>query len=310
MRKLRSQSSDSLELLLDTLCNMFGGIVLITCLLALQAETQSSTEPVPVSTGEATGQLIERRIAIAESELEGLKELLSASGSLDDRSLRSLAAEKAELQRTLERLRTQKAATAAEKASQFPVDQGSLVVGLRLEAKRLREQMVEIDTRKAATRQKEEDLSAIIKELDKRIDNEELARTESLRFPKERIQVKEPWNVIIGYGKIYPLLIDGKNYDGGLIRVEIDKDSHCVEPRKDGGLTLGRQTEHIKRLLSEAKAAGEYISVIVYPEDESFSAFRQLKQLIHEVGVEYGVVVTRRNAPVRFSSEGASPPPL
>jgi hypothetical protein len=310
MRKLRNQAGDSLDLLLDTLCNMFGGIVLITCLLALAAGNNTSSEFVPGPSGEAVGQLIERRIAIAEAELDGLKELLSAAGSSDDNSLRLLAMEKVELQRTLDRLRKQRAETAEDKASQFPVDQGRLVTGLRQEAKRLREQVVEFDIRKAATRQKEEDLTAKIKELEKRMEDQEQARTESLRFPKERTQVKRPWWVIIRYGKVYPLEIDGRSHYEGLIRVEIDDDAESFEPRRDSGFDLDRQTEQIKKLLRQAKSTGEYVGVIVYPEGESFSTFRQLKQLIHEVGAQYGIDVWRRNAPVQFSSKGSTPPPL
>ena len=44
-RRLSGSSDDSLELLLDTLCNVFGGIVLIACLLAI---IPRATMPPPV----------------------------------------------------------------------------------------------------------------------------------------------------------------------------------------------------------------------------------------------------------------------
>jgi hypothetical protein len=55
MRRQRQTSQDSLELLLDTLCNVFGGIILITCLLALMNNRKTDDSKQPTQ-GNGRGQ--------------------------------------------------------------------------------------------------------------------------------------------------------------------------------------------------------------------------------------------------------------
>ena len=69
MRRRRALApADSLDLLLDTMCNTFGGIILIALLVALMPQKQPDGEaPSPSLT------LYEQRIAFAEAELAALK---------------------------------------------------------------------------------------------------------------------------------------------------------------------------------------------------------------------------------------------
>lgn len=60
--------ADSLDLLLDTMCNTFGGIILIALLVALLSRTGGPSAEAPASQA-----LHEQRIALAEGELEALR---------------------------------------------------------------------------------------------------------------------------------------------------------------------------------------------------------------------------------------------
>ena len=71
MRKLRPNSEESLDLLLDTLCNMFGGIILISCLLALLTGQKNTAPGNPAEISGAQGRLLAERIEAAKSELAG-----------------------------------------------------------------------------------------------------------------------------------------------------------------------------------------------------------------------------------------------
>jgi hypothetical protein len=71
-RRLQSASeSDSLELLLDTLCNVFGGIVLIACLLAILPRQEMSSPLMPSES--ASAEMLERRLIAAREETIRLK---------------------------------------------------------------------------------------------------------------------------------------------------------------------------------------------------------------------------------------------
>ena len=61
MRKLGA-NRDSLELLLDTVCSMFGAILLIAILVALMAQTAHEDN----SGVRASAEMLQRKIAIAE----------------------------------------------------------------------------------------------------------------------------------------------------------------------------------------------------------------------------------------------------
>jgi hypothetical protein len=61
-----------MELLLDTLCNVFGGIILIACLLAMLSRPKVSPNATPVATpsDREAGILAEKRIEMAQAELD------------------------------------------------------------------------------------------------------------------------------------------------------------------------------------------------------------------------------------------------
>ena len=64
MRKL-GQNRDSLELLLDTVCSMFGAILLIAILVAPLIAANCPGPIIPV--GELAPEILQRRIATAEA---------------------------------------------------------------------------------------------------------------------------------------------------------------------------------------------------------------------------------------------------
>ena len=64
------QETDSTGMLLDTVCNFFGGIVLIALLIALTSSNESSD--IRKDTQEAMNETIERKIKDSESDLAAL----------------------------------------------------------------------------------------------------------------------------------------------------------------------------------------------------------------------------------------------
>ncbi|WP_395744172.1 hypothetical protein [Prosthecobacter sp.] len=306
MRKLRSNSDESLDLLLDTLCNVFGGIILISCLLALLTNHRPSPTGDPTGTTAAQGRLLAERLAAAKSELAGLKKINETMKPSADEKLLALVRERDALLATQERLRKlQPPPTNSDTAvSKNPV--GDLKE-LRSEVKAVDQLHEDAKARKEAADQKARDLAAQIQSLLSKVTTEEDKHTEHVRFPKERAITKPPYNVLLKYGALYPLQDASGEKFAGLKRVMKDDESFEAIPIESQGIPI-TNVAVVRRLLASYKHWGGYVSLNVYPD--SFETFRALKTLIIEEGLDYGFEVCPQHYIIIFSRKGTSPAPL
>ena len=105
MRKLRPHSEESIDLLLDTICDVFGGFVFIACLLALLSNHKTPTPDDPTGTSGMQGRVLAEKLEAAKSELAGLQKLNLKMKDLGQDKLQTLIHERNDLQATLDRLR-------------------------------------------------------------------------------------------------------------------------------------------------------------------------------------------------------------
>lgn len=305
MRKLRGTPTDSLDLLLDTLCNVFGGIILIACLLALLTRDKKG-ETAKIVSG-SQGQLLERRIEAATEEIAGLKQLLMELDRAGDSPLRKLASERDSLKETLERLRrdrneaNKQQAKATEKSF---VDPGKELTALRIEVQKKKMVLATSKSQLSAVEDKLRQLTDRIAQLQGELRMSEAKRIVKLRFPKERAKSKGAFPVILRHGQIYPL------FDGfpGLDIKSVGRKSIEVTPLPGRGLVLPKQAAEVKAFIAACLEAGGYITAYVHPD--SFDSFRQLKSLMHDAVCDYGIEVWDDLEPLRFGSSGTSPNPL
>lgn len=309
MRKFDQAGQDSLELLLDTLCNVFGGIILITCLLAMMARAKPKTEAGGAKDSNKT-MLVEMRLATAEEDLARLGRLEAQLSKLDDAGLRLLAAEQQELEKTLERLRDQKKEKTSPGTVTTPLDPGQEVSGLKSRAAQARAKLAEATSEEDAVKARSEEIKKRIAAIHAQTGQSEEGRKQKLRFPKEGTHTKSPWFVMIKDGHFFPVwLPDGKLSD----RVREEKtgaDSQLISPVPGKGLQKGLDDGVLKAMLQAVLKRGAYVSVIVYQDEASFESFRHLKDLIIAGQAEYGFTMHFGDKPVSFSSTGTSAPPL
>ena len=311
MRRLRRQpGQDSLDLLLDTLCNVFGGIILITCLLALMNHKKIDA-PQKSSLHVGHGQLIEQRLLAATDELKRIEELHVKIQSMDDAETRLLSAERLELQKTLDRLRDEKTETVSSVGSPVVTVPAREVLGLKSKVDEARAKLAEASSEESALKARATEITARIAEIEKKIGDVEKTRTRKLRFPKERPHVKNSRFILIKDGAIYPVYLpDGKVFPGVEKRV-ISEHENTIEPRSGRGWTVENHQEKISSYLSQVNRASEYISLIIYRDDDSFQSFQTLKEWIIKQGLDYGFSVNHSKKPVTFTTKGGtSAPPL
>ena len=86
-----------MELLLDTVCSMFGAILLIAILVALMAQTSHDDN----AGARAGAEIYERKIGTAEADLAETRRLIARTGVPSSTEAAELAAEKKQLVATL-----------------------------------------------------------------------------------------------------------------------------------------------------------------------------------------------------------------
>jgi len=92
MRRMRGGSEDSLDLLLDTICNMFGTIIFVALVAALLALTSTRGSPEPsLVAGDPDG---ERKLSLLASRASELERELSALPAAAESDAPSAAAER------------------------------------------------------------------------------------------------------------------------------------------------------------------------------------------------------------------------
>ncbi len=309
MRSRRQPTQDSLELLLDTLCNVFGGIILITCLLALM-NNKKSEGPQKSSLEVGRGQLIEQRLLAATKQLNRIKELHSKMGAADDAETRLLAADRAELQKTLERLRLEKMDTPPSAGASI-TDPGQEILALKSKVEETQAKLAEVSSEESALKAKATEITARIEEVKKKIGDKEKAQTRKLRFPKEGALNKRPYFLAIKDGLIYPIYLTTGQLFPGVIKRDINSDSYSITLRPGEGWSIPADQAKMSNFLSNLETGSDYISLLIYGDDGSFDSFKSLKNLIVNQGLQYGLRVLTAKEPIVFTTKGGtSAPPL
>jgi hypothetical protein len=308
MRKLARNSSDSLELLLDTVCSMFGAIVLIAILVALLAQT-SKVEPSSV---QASAEMTRRRIATAEADLAQVQALLAQLPKVKDDPTAALAMEKRQIEQLLAEARKRQVALGEQLQKQVAeqtVDFSAESQKLTIEQRALERRREELANARKTQDENRARLEGRLAEIDKLIHHENETRTVTLRFPKERARTKKSFPLILRYGKVYPL------YDENLDRNEksvtwkpAPGGSEFSSPIKNAGWEPTADRAAIQALAAKMKGDDRYLAFYVYPD--SFDAFHQMRDFATANGWEFGLELVRAAEDLRWAAKGSAPPPL
>lgn len=279
MRRRKADNLDSLELLLDTVCNMFGGVIFIAILLALLAGKSGA----PAGPAE-------------ESDLQGLREevkrvedsvaLLLGLGSGDpeiDRQITSLLAERASADERLKRATEQRAKLAQAGKS--------------------------VSERKGEVESRQRELEQSLEELESRISAEERRRVLKARLPVESRTTTHPFHLVIQDGRVYELYRkDGTDgYREPSLDVELDRSGlrgeiHRFHLKEGGGFPAGAQLSESERwqsIVARCSRGRHHFSLIVRPS--GYAAFRDVRDAALMAGFEYNIFPIADDEPIVLS---------
>lgn len=301
MRGRRRRADDSsLELLLDTITNTFGGILFIAILLSLLLKSSSQTAREAASRVEPMSAVeqaqLESRVADLQQDVENLRRRVAAApqpgdSQAEDSELGKLsaaaAAVEAAVAKSTEAIRNtlesqREAATATE---QFEM--------LEQDRKSVKEQLAEAEHRLAAAQEEAARLAEAALQIDRPQGPTEIQQTVSL--PSLRPSLKTEVGLYVRFDKIFMMHLWkngerlGPNTDQFVIAPTPSEDGvrQVARPKPATGKDVNAATitEDLRRMLQSFPPNRFVVSVIVF--EDSFDVFQLIKASIVRNGYEY-----------------------
>ncbi|MAL86865.1 MAG: hypothetical protein CMI23_10995 [Opitutae bacterium] len=263
----------SLDMLLDTLCNTFGGIILIALLLALSVNKKSvELYEKLVKTDDNKSELIREREQLKNSLLDLKDENTEILEDLEDDAY-SKREEIEEIKDNLDDLNSD--SSALEKLAE-------------LESQKLRE-MEDAELKIEEERlTMEEELSRLESILEHQTLTKELKKKpyRKVSLPQQKDTRKKPLPVIVAHGKMYPMISIGigsieKNEDGlvwnqtpdNRFQVKVDP-GRGVDPMDDDSLDLFLSTVNDA---PRSVRQNFFLNLFVYSDSENFAIFNKIR---------------------------------
>ena len=289
--KQSSAASDSLDLLLDTICNTFGSIVFLSLLVVLmvrQQQRDTTDRPPPPSE--------EEQLQLADLQIEN-----------------------ARLQETVERLRGQVKQLDEEKA--LPEARralGKLKV-LQAELDRLLAIQKQVHDQIISDQQQRNELAGRVRELalasekleeelEKlrgQLKNVERQRGQAMRIPRARKTEKIEISFLLTKGSlhfVHELSPSGIKGLSDQCRYEERDGVTQILPRPGKGIRITQATvQELKRRLAHVDPKTYYLAAFVW--EDSFSEWVQVRKVLHELGLEYALAPMTKDSAVFFGAK-------
>lgn len=303
MNLRRKTPNDSLYLLLDTLCNAFGGIILLAVLVVLL----TSKEKTVSAAASDSQEMLQRRLAIAETNLHQALELSAKLQTRADdhrwKTQVTLLGTRQQLQadiNTIHEIASRSAKELEAAASSEPTERMKMLNAQLTNAQARKSQA---ENSLAAVKENAKRLSTRLASLDKQASDLISESQRQLRLPKEHETSKRVIYIIARYGRIFTC----RNSD--LSRNETDIEwissftSETAEPRSGRGIDPVGNSPGLRSYFKKLSENSVYIAFCVF--EDSFPAFIRAKQIATEAGLTYGWDPFRfSDGPVSFVTQG------
>ena len=286
MNLRRKTPPDSLYLLLDTLCNAFGGIILLAVLVVLLTSKEKNQSSIKADSQE----MLQRRLSIAQTGLQKSQQLVASlqAKANDERFKQQVAllATRKDLQDEIQQTRDTVAQTSKDIDTASAVDPSERLKFLNAQLAAAEAHKLEAKNSLAAADENTKRLKQRLADLERQVTAklDELQRP--LRLPKEHETGKRVIYIIARYGHIYLC----RNFD--LSRNETDIDwtttltGETAEPRRGLGIDPTVSTAGLINFFKNMSDDSVYVAFCVY--EDSFPAFIRAKQLASDCGLAYG----------------------
>lgn len=310
MRSLRSKRGDSLDLLLDTMCNAFGGIVLIAILITLL--TRETRRQFDERSSDLDRELVERQIASLQSDIREAIEYLArqaSSVSVDPALAARLDEAKTSLQTAKEK--NAEAWDVWQKAAAKAGGNDPEVDRLVTQKASLTSRLARLTTEGRALKDKANRLAERLEALRRERSDIVESKSEYLRLPKEQPERSGNVFFLLKNNEIFPLLVE----EGGDLEINdyslqwraLDSESVEVTPLVGKGTSPAAAASVLGATLQLMNREGKYAALDV--DSKSAEAYRSLRKELLRFRVPFGWSYDE-TLKQRFGPNGTKPPPL
>lgn len=305
----RRHPPDSLYMLLDTMCNAFGGIILLAVLVTLLSSKERQARG-DVATD--SRDMVQRRLAVGQTNLQESQRLLAVlqAKASDNRWRKQVAllSTRTELQALLQQIREAVANSSREVDTAGAFDPSDRLKLLKSRLAEAQVQKVKAQNGLAAAEQNKNRLQQRRTDLERQVADRIEASQRQLRLPKEYTTGKRVLYIIARYGSIYPCRHADFSRNEGSIHWSSSLTAEIAEPIRGKGIDPAAQPGELPRYFKSLQNDLVYVAFCVY--EDSFTAFNYAKQVAVSCGVAYGWEPFRsQDGAVVFSETGQRPKP-
>jgi len=276
--------ADSLELLLDTICNTFGGIIFIALLVVVLLMISGEREGFRKSPEDMAEAIADR------NQLENLQRLKARlESNLEKQTKIASTLTRSDLPRTLASYQ-QELARNSELEAEIPGLQKQIQQDAEVEQK-LSRKMKELQPQLAAMELQATDLGQSL--VDQRAAQRKTLRMPVLKSPgaKQEILVILQFNRIYFWHRYSPSGIrEGLNTSDFLILSE-SEDGVVTSPNPIAGISVDSTSESRQRMIRSLKRflpSEYYLAVVARPD--SYGSFQHFREVVVESGFEYRLI--------------------
>lgn len=304
----RQPAKDSLDLLLDTMSNVFGAIILMAVLVALLARQPN------VADGNApeSSEILGRRVAQAALTLEKTKSLVTDlqgqhAGFTNSPILKQIE-ERQFLLRRLEELRSQSRSASNRLDQQITADPAQRLMDLKAQLARALSEHAEASNRWETLQGNNLRLEERIAGIQSQFKQAQSDLTRTVRFPKEKASEKRVFNFIVQYGSVYPCRRLDQELNDSSITWKMEFGGLVANPIPRKGFEFPRDKAKFESILQALSKNSFYMAFYVF--EDSFQAFNLAKKMAVSAGFEYGWKPFQTSeSPLLFVTSGIRPPP-
>ena len=281
----RRSLTDSMQLLVDTICNLFGSIIIISLLMAVLSKDSSPEAAAHERVANLSAQLSQ-----AKAELDAARRFQSTVAPLDSNETQRLA------------MSAQIAELNIVAASNLNVIRSNTLAPLK--PGMAQPSLEDLNRQRYA-------LQADLSDLTNQLARIKQASTRPLRLPREHATGKKSYYFICRFGKIYPVHImreDQRDLNTQTLNWSQTSAGETATPRRELGFDPSAGLQAFERLFNEIPAQMYSIHFLVYPD--SFPAFLSARQVPLAHNFDTGWEFLTPDEPVVFSSRGEAPPAL
>ena len=290
-----SSRDSSLELLLDTICNTFGGVLFISLLVVIllnMTSKEAALEP-PSETSQAELVGLQQELTESNRELRQLNQALQTQQRTESQILDP---ELEEMVRSLQASQEDRHATMDARNAHLEQTGDS-----QIETNRIARELAELDK---AMERAQGSLAEAKRQREKEVED----RTRDSELPTPSITQKTPVALLLKAGRL--CFYTKRNPDGGFGRNEAETNqideggALFFEPKPNTGIQIsltGDSDDAIERRLDDFDKDSHYMKIIVWPD--SFGHFSMVRNVMLHKGFEYLLLPLPEDERVFFGSE-------